>query len=223
MVLAVAVAFTAALSWLAIVRQDHVVDLITRPTFLLLLAGLAWSLATEGSVDVSLVPTDGAPALRPVLLAIGLHVLVDALLLTATERRYLLALWILILAQVAWGWAFICVPAGSGVRWWVPLALVALALLHRRWGREVVRSAGRQRGVVLLHLLTLAGLFLVAAWQALDRLVLGGSALLLAAYLLLGHDRFVLERRWAPVLVMVAYHGALTLLVVGLLGASASS
>lgn len=221
MVLAVAVAFTAVLSWFAIARGDHVVDVITRPTFPVLLGGLAWSLATgAGGADVP-IAGDPVAVLQPVLVALALQLVVDALLLTATERRYLLALCVSVLAHVAWGWALVSAPGSAGFRWWVPLAVLGLALLHGRWGRDVVRFSGRQRGAVLLQLLSLAVLVVVAAWQQ-DREVLGGSALLLASYLLLGHDRFVRERRWAPVLVLVLYHSALALLVVGLLGVTAS-
>ena len=87
----------------------------------------------------------------------------------------------------------------------------------RTLGARRHRFAGRQRGSVFLHLLSLAGLVLVAAWQG-DVVVLGGGALLLVSHLVLAHDRFCLERRWAPVLVMVAYHAALVLLVIGLVG-----
>lgn len=221
MVLAVAVAFTAALNWFAIAREDHVVDLITRPTFTVLLAGLAWSLATDGTIGDSLVRPDTAPVLTPVLVALALQLVVDALLLTATERRYLVALWVSVLAHAAWVWALVSAPGRDGLRWWVPVAVVAIAVLQRRWGRDVVRFSGRQRGVVLLQLLSLVVLVLVAAWQQQGHAVLGGAALLFVAHLALGHDRFVLERRWAPTLVLVLYHSALALLVVGLLGAAA--
>jgi hypothetical protein len=90
-------------------------------------------------------------------------------------------------------------------------------VVHGRWGREIIRFAGRQRGSVFLHLLSLVGLVLVAAWQG-DVVVLGGGALLLVSHLVLGYDRFCLERRWAPALVVVTYHAGLALLVVGLVG-----
>jgi hypothetical protein len=218
MVLAVAVAFTAVLDWFAVARGDHVVDLITRPTFPVLLAGLAWSLAAQRSADDAAVLVPGeVPVLLLVLGALGLHLVVDLLLLTATERRYLLALWASVLAHVAWGWAVVSVPRQDGIPWWALGAVPVLALLHRLWGRDVVRFSARQRGIVFLHLLSLVALVLVAAWQG-DRVVLGGCALLLVSNLMLGHDRFMLERRWAPVQVMVAYHAAVALLVLGLLG-----
>ncbi len=213
MVLAVALAFTAVLNWVAVARGDHVVDLITRPTFPLLLSGLAWSLATMPGA------ADGAAerVLPQVFTALGLSVVTDLLLLTATEARYLLGLWTSLLANLAWTWAVVSVPSQVGLPWWVLVAVPLVVVVHGRWGRDVIRFAGRQRGSVFLHLLSLAGLVLVAAWQG-DVVVLAGGGLLLVSHLVLAHDRFCLERRWAPVLVMVAYHAALVLLVIGLVG-----
>ncbi|HKX68609.1 MAG TPA: lysoplasmalogenase family protein [Intrasporangium sp.] len=213
MVLAVALAFTAVLNWFAVARGDHVVDLVTRPTFPFLLIGLAWSLAAvPGAADGS-----AAWVLPQVITALGLSLLTDLLLLTATETRYLLGLWTSLLANVAWTWAVVSVPGHGGLPWWVLVAVPFVVVAHGRWGRDVIRYAGRQRGSVFLHLLSLVGLVLVAAWQG-DVVVLGGGALLLVSHLVLAHDRFCLERRWAPVLAMVAYHAALVLLVIGLVG-----
>ena len=85
MVLGVALAFTAVLNWFAVARGDHVVDLITRPTFPLLLIGLAWSLA-------ALPGAAGAAAgtvLPQVVTALGLCLVTDLLFLTARwlQRR----------------------------------------------------------------------------------------------------------------------------------------
>ena len=213
MVLAVALAFTAVLNWFAVARGDHVVDLITRPTFPLLLIGLAWSLA---ALPGAAGDTAGR-VLPPVIAALGLSLVTDLLFLTATEARYLLGLWTSLLANLAWSWAVVSAPGRGGLPWWVLAAIPFVVVVHARWGRDVIRFAGRQRGTVFLHLLSLAGLVLVGAWQG-DVVVLGGSALLLVSHLVLGHDRFCLERRWAPALVVATYHAALALLVVGLLG-----
>ena len=212
MVLAVALAFTAVLNWVAVARGDHVVDLITRPTFLLLLGGLAWSIAAvPGAAEAA-----AGRVLPWVIGALALSLVTDLLLLTATEARYVLGLSTSLLGHLAWGWAVLSAPRQGGP-WWVLAAVPLVVVLHGRWGRDVIRFAGRQRGVVFLHLMSLVGLVLVAAWQG-DVLVLGGSTLLLVSWLVLGHDRFCLERRWAPALVMVTYHAALVLLVAGLVG-----
>ena len=68
---------------------------------------------------------------------------------------------------------------------------------------------------MLVHELSLLGLVLLAAWRG-DALVLGGCALLAVSGAVLGHDRFVLQRRWAPLAALVTTHLAQLLVVVGL-------
>jgi hypothetical protein len=97
----------------------------------------------------------------------------------------------------------------------VPVAL-ALLVVQGRVGKYVVRSAGRDRGLVFLSLLVLDTLVVVAALRG-DWVVLGAAALLLVSHLVLGHDRFVRERRLAPVVAVATYHAAQVLMVVGLL------
>jgi uncharacterized membrane protein YhhN len=206
-VLAAALGLTAVLNWAAVARGDDVVERITKPTFMLLLGGLAW-----GLVDAA---PPGAPALAPVLAALGLSLVGDVALLNSTEGRFLLGLGSFLLAHVAWIWA-IATSEGRGIPWWLLLAVPLIAVAHGRWGRHIVRHSGRQRGPVFLYLLALVALVLVAAWRG-DPLVVAGAVLFLASDTILGHDRFVTERRWAPVQVMVSYHLAQVGLVLGLL------
>jgi uncharacterized membrane protein YhhN len=80
----------------------------------------------------------------------------------------------------------------------------------------VVRFAGPDRGAVFVYLLALVVLCVVAAVKG-DAVLLAGCLLFVLSDTILGHDRFVLERRWAPVLVMLTYHAAQVLIVLGLL------
>ncbi len=207
-VLAAALGVTAPISWGALVRRDVLAERLTRPLVGLLLLGLAWSLHLEGAVD-------GSPALAPVLVALGLSLVGDLALLNATAGRYLLALAALTAATLAWVWSLLASSGGGGPPWLLVLAVPAVVLLHARVGREVVLHAGSQRLAVLVHELTLLVLVLVAAWRG-DVLVLVGAALLTASAVVLGHDRFALERRWAPLASLVTFHLAQVLVVVGL-------
>lgn len=208
-VLSVALGVTALLNWGSVARGDVMLERITKPSFLLLLIGLAWSLHGAGRVA-------GAPALPPILAALGLSLVGDVLLLHATARRFLLGLVAFLLAHLAWIWAVLEQPRPDGFSWWLAAVVPAVLLLHGAFGRHVVRFAGRQRGAVLAYLLTLVALVVVAARQG-DEVVLLGCFLFLVSDTILGHDRFVLERRLAPVQVMVTYHAAQVLIVVGLL------
>lgn len=211
LVLALGLGLTALLSWAAVARGDYTVEQITRPTFLLLLGGLAWALAEDagsGSPDVSVALV--------VLVGLSLVLVGDLLLLTATEARYAFALLVLVLANVAWGWAVLSTHRTPGLPWWVLPVLLVIFLVHGRWGRDIVRFAGRQRGLVLLATLSQLVLALLAAWLG-DLVVLLGAALALAGLTLLGHDRFVLERRWAPTQALVALNAGQVALVLGFL------
>lgn len=207
--LSVALGVTALLNWSSVARGDHVVERITKPTFVLLLIGLAWSLYTAS-------PPSDAPVITPLLTGLGLSLLGDVFLLHSTVVRFRLGLLSFLAAHVAYVWAILTVPGPSGVPWLVLPTLLVLLWLHGRFGRHVVRFAGRDRFAVFVYLLALVVLAMVAAVKG-DPVVLLGCLVFVVSDTLLGHDRFVLERRWAPVLVMVTYHVAQVLIVLGLL------
>lgn len=208
-VLSVALAITALLNWSSVLRGDYVVERITKPTFMLLLIGLAWSLHADS-------PPAGAPDLMPLLVGLGLSTLGDVLLLTATEVRFRLGLLAFLGAHVAYVWTLLTVPSRAGFPWLVlPAALVVL-YIYGRFGRHVVAGAGGDRLAVFVYVLAL-GTLLVAAAAKADWVVIAGCFLFLVSDTILGHDRFVHERRWAPWAVIVTYHAAQVLIVVGLL------
>jgi uncharacterized membrane protein YhhN len=207
--LAVALGVTALLNWGAVAREDHAVERITKPTFLLLLIGLAWSLFTAAQ------PPD-ALEIVPLLAGLGLSLLRDVFLLHATVVRFRLGLLAFLGAHVAYVWTILTVPGPSGIPWLVLPTLLILVFAHGRWGRHVVRFAGPDRGAVFVYLLALGVLCVVAAVKG-DAVLLAGCLLFVLSDTILGHDRFVLERRWAPVLVMLTYHAAQVLIVLGLL------
>lgn len=208
--LAVALGVTALLNWGAVARDDHTVERITKPTFMLLLIGLAWSLFTAA-------PPPDVPEIVPLLTALGLSLLGDVFLLHSTVARFRLGLLAFLAAHVAYVWTVLGTPGPAGIPWLVLPTLLVLVFLYGRWGRHVVRFAGPDRGNVFVYLLALVVLAIVAAVNG-DPVVLAGCLLFVLSDTILGHDRFVLERRWAPVQVMVTYHAAQVLIVVGLLG-----
>lgn len=208
-VLSVALVVAAVLDWGAVLRGDHILERVTKPTVTLLLIGLAWSLHGDS-------PVPGPPSLTVLLVALGLSLVGDVLLLTATTARFLAGLAAFLVAHVAYVVGVVSTPGRGGFPWWLLPVLPMLLLVHARFGRDIVRHAGRARLPVLLYQLALFVLVLAAAWQG-DWVVLLGTLVFLASDTILGHDRFVLERRFAPVQVMVTYHLAQVLIVVGLL------
>ncbi len=208
-VLLVSLAITALLNWVSVVRGDFVVERITKPTFMVLLIGLAWALHGEGRVP-------GAPTLPPLLVALVLTLAGDLALLRATRVRFLLGLGAFLLAHCAYAWAVLQSVGPYGFPWLLPPALLLFGALFARCGRDVVRDAGSARLAVFASQLVLGALVAVAAWRGDDVVVLGALLLAVAATIV-GHDRFVLERRWAPVQGIAVHHVAHVLVVVGLL------
>jgi uncharacterized membrane protein YhhN len=207
-VLAVALGVTALINWSSVVRGDVLVERLTKPLVIVLLMGIAGSLDWEGAVP-------GAPDLLPVMVALALSLVGDVALLNATAGRFLVGLGCFLLAHVAYVWAILGTTGQSGFPWWLLLVVPALLVLHATVGRDIVRHAGAQRGPVLVYQLALFVLLVAAGWKG-DPVVLLGCALFTASDTVLGHDRFVRERRWAPLTVIVTYHLAQTLIVVGL-------
>lgn len=208
-VLSVALAVAALLSWGALLRDDYELSRIARPTFQGLVIGLAWSLYTDGRAP-------SAPTLTPLLTALGLALVGDLLLLNQTRPRYRLGLSALLLANAALIWATVELRQRAGLPWPVAPALVVVVLLHGWLGRDVIRHSGRDRGMVFLSLVVLVVLLLLAAYRG-DWTVLAATLLLLVSAQVLGHDRFVRERRLAPVLSLACQQGALVAVVLGFL------
>lgn len=207
--LSVALGITALLNWSAVLRDDYIVERVTKPTFMLLLGGLAWSLYTDS-------PPADAPRITPLLTGLGLSLVGDVLLLTATEVRFRLGLLAFLAAHVAYVWTLLTVPGRGGFPWLVIPAVLVVLLMQARFGRHVVRHAGRDRFAVFVYVLALATLLVAAAAKG-DWIVIAGCFLFLVSDTILGHDRFVHERRWAPLAVIMTYHAAQVLIVVGLL------
>jgi uncharacterized membrane protein YhhN len=212
-VLAVALTVTTLLDWGAVLRRDYDVERITRPTFAVFVLGLAWSFYTDGPVPDTTVAI-------PLFAALGLSMVGDLFLIRATAVRYRVGLAIFLLANAAFIWAVVELrgrpaPVWAVIAVVVPVVLV-LVVLQGRVGKHVVRLAGRDRGLVLLSLLVQMALVVVASIRG-DWVVLLAASLLLTWFLVLGHDRFVRARRFAPVLSLIAYHAGQVLIVLGLL------
>jgi uncharacterized membrane protein YhhN len=104
------------------------------------------------------------------------------------------------------------------------LALVGLALvvaLAAVVGRRVVPAAWREGGPALGGAVTaymgVIGVMVVGAWATGHLLLALGASVFMVSDAVLAMDRFVHERRFGALAVMVTYHLAQVLLVVGVL------
>lgn len=207
-VLGMALAVTALANWRSVLRGEHAVERVTKPLVVVLLMGLAWSLYAEGRVP-------GSPDLLPVLVALALCLVGDVALLDSTEARFLVGLGAFLLGHVAYIWAILGTAPAGGFSWPLLVAVPAVVVLLAKVGRDIVRHSGEQKVPVLVYQLVLCTLLLVAAWRG-DWLLLLGCAVFVTSDAVLGHNRFVQARRWAPVTVIVTYHLAQALIVVAL-------
>jgi uncharacterized membrane protein YhhN len=207
-VISVALGVIALINWRSVMRGEQVFERVTKPLVVVLLVGLAWSLSWEGRVA-------GSPPLLPVIVALGLCLVGDVALLDSTETRFLVGLGAFLLAHIAYVWTILETPAAEVFPWLLLVAVPAVVLLHAMVGRDIVRHSGAQKVPVLVYQLVLSALLLVAASRG-DWLLLLGCAVFVTSDAVLGHDRFVRQRSWAPLTVIVTYHLAQTLIVVAL-------
>ena len=158
---------------------------------------------------------------RWLLAALVLSLTGDVALLSDGEGRFVLGLGSFLLAHVAFVVAFIHAGMPRG-----DLALVGLALvaaLAAVVGRRVVPAAAREGGPLLAGAVTayvgVIGAMVVGAWATGRPLVALGATVFMVSDAILALDRFVRPRRLGSLAVMVTYHVAQVLLVVGLLTA----
>lgn len=212
-ILAAVLAVSAPVSWWAAWRSKVRLMAAMKPLPMLALAGIALILPWQGALSVA------------VLAALVLGVVGDVALLDPPSGRpprtyglpvglgsfllghlaYLVAVWLAPQTGPPFPWP--AVPAAVG-------ALVLLATL----GRSVVGAAAALKVPVVVYQVVLLTLATAAAARG-PWLLLVGAILFVASDLLLGWSMFRRKRSWMPPEVMVTYHVAQVLLVLGLLGA----
>ena len=181
---------------------------------------LAKPAAMVGLLSVALLAgaSDTASG-RWVLLALVLGLVGDVLLLEDTPERFLGGLVAFLLGHLAYVVAFVTVGLDRPVLGWLGLLVVLVALVvGRRILPGAVSSGGGGRlGAAVAVYMVVIGALAVTGW-ATGRLLVGvGASLFVVSDTVLAMGRFVLERRWTSVVVMVTYHLAQALIVGGLL------
>lgn len=205
-----AVALAAPLNWWAVAARAQRREWVSKPLVLALLVVTAWlGGATESAAGWWL------------LAALGLSLVGDVALLSDTPTRFVGGLASFLLAHLAFVVAFahLGMPRAS-------LGLVGLVLvvgLAAVVGRRVVPEARREGGLALGGAVTaymgVIGVMVVGAWATGHLLVALGASVFMVSDAILAMDRFVRGRRFGALAVMVTYHVAQVLLVVGVLRA----
>lgn len=193
--LLVALAVVGPANWWSRWREDRRVEAVTKPLFTVLAGALC---AVHG---------DGA-AMVIALVAFACCLIGDVALLPAVDA-FLAGLGSFLAGHVLFVVAFAVV--GLDRPW---LALVAAALLTPVLagpGRGILRHSGGMRAPVTGYLVIISTMMLVA-WATGRPAAMIGAVAFVASDSLLGWAKFVRERPWMPVAVMVTYHAALVAL-----------
>lgn len=165
----------------------------------------------------------GTPHGVAVLVALAFSLTGDVLLLDppggaqVSPGHLIAGLAAFLAAHLAYVAAFLLhAPEGPPFPWLALLAMLAAPLLHRVAGRRPLAAAGTLRRPVFAYELTLMTMFVVA-WARGSWLVALGATAFVASDFALANRLFVGRRRWHDAFVMLTYHLAQILLVVGLL------
>jgi uncharacterized membrane protein YhhN len=204
----VVTASLALVDWWAVIRHLRQVERWAKPAVMVGLGAVALALGATGS-----------PTGWWVLAALSTGLVGDVLLLGDGEGRFLGGLGAFLVGHLAWVAAFLGAGVQAPERAWVGAGVVLVALVA---GRAIVPGALRQGGAalagpVVLYMAVIA-VMAVVGWATGTLPVGVGATLFVVSDTLLGLARFDRERRWSAPAVMVTYHLAQALLVLGLLG-----
>jgi len=195
----------AVLDWIAVARGSSRLEYVAKP------AATAMFLAAAAALDVA----HGA-AWVLVLAALVCCVAGDVFLMLPWDA-FVPGLVSFAVAQVLFAAGF--VAGGLGARGLVAGAAVAIpiaALLARRYIGALRRSGHTVLvAPVATYMVLIAGMAVAVAGSG-AAVAVAGAASFMVSDSLIAESRFVAERRWHPVAIMVTYHAALAGLVLGL-------
>jgi uncharacterized membrane protein YhhN len=203
-----ALAIAAPLDWWSVAVHGRRREWVLKPLVLVLLIVTAWLLgAPESSAGWWL------------LAALGLSLVGDVALLSDSDPRFVVGLGSFLLAHVAFVVAFAHLGMPRADLGLVGLGLVAVMVVAV--GRRVVPAARAEGGAALAVAVTayisVIGAMVVAAWATGHPLAALGATVFMLSDAVLALDRFVRARRFGSLTVMVTYHLAQVLIVLGLL------
>jgi uncharacterized membrane protein YhhN len=209
----------AIVDWIAVGRQASAVERVAKPLTLVALIGAAAAIA-HGHPDASTL------VVVATFVALAFSLLGDVFLLgpdreIAGQPNFVLGLGAFLVAHVAYLVAFVKLhghggAAISAVLTGVILAVTAFVMV----GQKILAGAKAEDpelgGPVLAYLVVIS-LMVVGAWWTTDMRIVVGALLFAFSDAVIGWTKFVKEDRRGPVTIIVTYHLAQILLVLGLL------
>lgn len=203
-------ALAAVANWVAVATGRPVVERWAKPLTMIGLIAVVLSVgATESRTGWLLVA------------ALVFCLLGDVALLGDTQARFLLGLGAFLLGQFLYAVTFTSLGLTGGVLWVITGGLVVLAAFVV--GREILPAVWRSGGATLITpvavYMGVIGLMALFGWLTGHVLIGLGAAFFLASDTILALDKFVENRPWGHLAVMVTYHLAQALIVLGVLRA----
>lgn len=201
---------TAALfaaDWWAVWHRRADVERLAKPAAMVGLLSVA---LLAGAAD----STTG----RWLLLALALGLVGDVLLLEDTPQRFVGGLAAFLVGHLAYVASFVTAGLDRPAWGWLGLLVLLVALLvGRRILPGAVAEGGAVLGVAVGAYMAVIGAMAVTGWATGLALVGLGASLFVVSDTVLAMGKFVQERLWTSVVVIVSYHLAQVLIVVGLL------
>ncbi len=206
----VAAVVTAALfaaDWWAVWHGRRDVERLAKPAAMVGLLSMALLAgATDSTVG------------RWLVLALLLGLVGDVLLLEDTPSRFVGGLAAFLVGHLAYVASFVAVGLDRPALGWIGAVVLLVALVV---GRRILPGALAQGGAALAVpvavYMAVIGAMAVLGWATGRPLVGLGASLFVVSDTVLAMGRFVQDRRWTHVVVMVTYHLAQALIVAGLL------
>ncbi len=196
----------AVIDWMAVARSNSRLEYIAKPLTTCALIAVALTL------DVS---QDASFAFR--IAALGFCLLGDIFLMLPRDA-FIAGLGSFAVAQVLFTASFFSADSTTrGLIVGLVIAVPVAILLSRRFVTAIqAKGHGKLVGPVIVYVIVISAMA-VAAMSAGRPVAIGGAALFLMSDSLIAESRFVRQRRWHGVGIMVTYHLALVGLVFGLL------
>ena len=204
-VLLAAAAVAAVADWVAVGTRRRALEQVAKPAYVVLLGAFAWLLHAEQSMSGMWL-----------LIALALCLLGDVLLLTDSDQAFGFGLVTFLLAHIAFIGAVLAMEERAPIWPGVAATVIVVILLVAFVLWPLARRDMAEGLPPTLYALVL-GTFVAVAWWSGQVVVGVGASLFLVSDAVLALRRFWRDLRGSGVVVMLTYHAALLLLVLGIL------
>lgn len=214
----VSAVIVAIMDWIAVGAEMRYVEYVAKPATMLLLIGAAFTMDLDNLGDA-------APAIRTALIAALVFSLAGDILLMLPFDAFIAGVAAFMVAHIAYITEFSLIRierehplVGALTIIGIIIVLAGVAQVGRFIVRGAVRQSEKLRGPVSAYV-AIISMMVVAGYSSRVDWLIAGALLFYASDAMLGWIRFVRPIASGRVLVMITYHVAQILLVVGVAAA----